>query len=61
MTHPDIVQRPEATMADPVEIALALLEALQEQVAECFCEYCEMCARHEEIIRRAEAQLKGEV
>ena len=42
------------------ELALELLEALKEQVAECFCEDCEMCARHEEIIRRTNAHLKGE-
>ena len=31
-----------------------LIEALREQVAECFDDRCEMCARHEAIIARIE-------
>lgn len=34
----------------------ALLEALEEQIGECFDPLCDMCARHAEII----AQAKGE-
>lgn len=33
-----------------------LLEALKEQVAECFDETCEMCTRHEAIIAKAEGR-----
>ena len=32
-----------------------LIEALREQVAECFDDRCEMCARHEAIIARIES------
>lgn len=39
-----------------VEAAPDLLEALKEQVAECFDEACEMCARHEAIIAKAEGR-----
>ena len=38
------------------EIVSELLEALEEQVAECFDEACEMCARHQHIIRKARGQ-----
>ena len=39
-----------------ISAAPELLEALEEQVAECFDEACEMCARHEHIIRKARGQ-----
>lgn len=32
-----------------------LLEALKEQVGECFDPLCDMCARHQAIITKAEA------
>ena len=38
------------------ETKAELLEALEEQVAECFDEACEMCARHQHIIRKARGQ-----
>lgn len=34
-----------------------LLEALKEQVGECFDPLCDMCARHQDIITKAEAGL----
>lgn len=37
-----------------------LVEALQEQVDECFGDRCEMCLRHEAIIARAKATEQGE-
>jgi len=40
--------------ADIIASAPELLAALKEQVAECFCESCDMCARHERIIAKAE-------
>lgn len=38
------------------EANAALLKALEEQVAECFDEACEMCARHQAIIAKARGQ-----
>ncbi len=39
-----------------IAAAPELLVALKEQVAECFDEACEMCARHEAIIAKAEGR-----
>lgn len=39
----------------------ALVEALEEQVDECFDDRCEMCARHEALIRLAKSRTDAEV
>lgn len=35
-----------------------LIKALQEQIAECFDDLCEMCAAHEAVIAQALAQIE---
>ena len=39
-----------------IAAAPALLEALEEQVGECFDPLCDMCARHAEIIALAKGE-----
>jgi hypothetical protein len=45
------------TSPDQLRAAKALLDALKEQVAECFDTTCEMCTRHEALIADAERVL----
>ena len=46
-------------MSGPVTVS-QLAAALQEQVDECFDDRCEMCARHEALIRLAHAKASSD-
>lgn len=57
---PDIFAQtyePAHRIASTRTVDTELLEALKEQVGECFDPLCDMCARHQDIITKAEAGL----
>jgi hypothetical protein len=49
-----LVGKPED--ADAIACLPELIEALREQVGECFDDRCEMCARHEAILRKCSGE-----
>ena len=49
----EIEQLAEALQARANERIEALREALAEQVEACFCPDCEMCFRHEQLLKEA--------